>query len=213
MLVIAVANAKGGVGKTTIATSLAVAAAEDGRRVALVDLDPQGSTRDWHARRAIGNPTLFTGADYASDALEKLRLHTAIDAAICDGPPGSLNVTNDLIAAADLVVIPTRASVFDLASMLDAVRLCVDRRRPYCIVFNDVSAGDRGLVKAAREAVLGAGIPEANVVEGAIAHRVAFANAATTGRTGAEIDDKAAAEIEALWGEIKRRTRGAKRKG
>ena len=44
-------NAKGGCGKTTIATNLATWFADDGHQVALADFDPQGSSLDWLAAR------------------------------------------------------------------------------------------------------------------------------------------------------------------
>ncbi|HRZ38724.1 MAG TPA: ParA family protein, partial [Candidatus Paceibacterota bacterium] len=46
-MVIALSNSKGGVGKSTLAVHLAVSWHEEGRRVALVDADVQGSSSLW----------------------------------------------------------------------------------------------------------------------------------------------------------------------
>jgi chromosome partitioning protein len=56
MRIIAIAQGKGGVGKTTLATSLAVAAEVQGERVLLLDLDPQGSSLLWSQTRGPSKP-------------------------------------------------------------------------------------------------------------------------------------------------------------
>ena len=52
--VIALLNQKGGAGKTTLATHLAGEYAMQGRRVTLLDADPQGSALDWAQKFRIG---------------------------------------------------------------------------------------------------------------------------------------------------------------
>jgi Mrp family chromosome partitioning ATPase len=62
MRVITIASTKGGVGKTTLASALAVRASTESPRVAMVDLCPIGSLAPWRWRRGkCSNPEIFTG--------------------------------------------------------------------------------------------------------------------------------------------------------
>lgn len=214
MQVIGVLNTKGGSGKTTLTSCLAVRASQDAK-VAVVDLDPQSSYSDWHARRSSGqsdpNPDLLLGEDRASDAVEGLRLSSPFELVFVDGPTNALTTTEDAVKASDLVVIPMKASGLDLSASQDCISLCQDLNRPFLVVINDKSAHDGKLVEEARNLLFTWQVPIANTV---VAHRVAYINAITSGRTGPEKDKKAAAEIDELWREIKSALRKAsKRQG
>ena len=56
MRVVMVAKQKGGVGASTAVRELGVAAAAAGKRVILIDLDAQGTSRSWWNRRTAGMP-------------------------------------------------------------------------------------------------------------------------------------------------------------
>jgi chromosome partitioning protein len=202
MICIAIVNSKGGVGKTTLTAALAVRAAQDSDRVALVDLDPQGSLAEWWSRRGKSkNPEIFTGADNATDAAERLAL-AGWDWVFLDGPPAWVNVIKEMVETADFVLIPTKASVTDLFASEDAIALAREAGTRFLIAFNDVGSREQALVDKARSALAKSKLPMA---ETAISHRMAHITAMNAGKSASEVNGArdAAAEIDALWAEIK----------
>jgi len=200
MHIVGMLNGKGGVGKTTLTACLAVRATADKASVAVLDLDPSSSYSEWYRRRGSpDNPTLLTGIDHASDAVEALRLTSPYAYVFLDGTPGSLLVTEDAVRVSSLVIIPMRASGLDLASSQDVIQICQDLQKPFLVVVNDKGQHDGKLVEEARGLLFSWKVPIANTV---VAHRVQYVNAMTTGKTGPEKDKKAAEEIDALWTEV-----------
>lgn len=209
MNIIGFFNSKGGVGKTTLAASVAVRASRDSRRVALVDLDPQESTADWWQRRGCpDNPTLFRGAERASDAVEALELN-GFDWCMVDGPPGSLLITEDAISVCTFVVIPVRASGLDIDASREVVGLCQEAGVPFLVVINAARGPKDKLVDGARSVLFNYDLP---IADTAIGLRNAHVTGMMTGKTGAEKDAAAAEEIDALWKEIKSATQKAARR-
>ena len=89
-MIVALLNQMGGVGKTTLALHLAGAWAGQGKRVTVIDADPQGSALDWSAQRAKeAVPRLFGVVGLARDTLHREAPELARDAdyVVIDGPP------------------------------------------------------------------------------------------------------------------------------
>ena len=211
MHVIAVVNTKGGVGKTTLAAALAVRAAQESKRVAMVDMDPQKSLVEWWARRGRSeNPTIFEGADTARDAVEALSLH-GYDWVFIDGPPAFLSLVQEIIEVATFILIPVKPSMVDLLATQDAVSLARDANAAHLCVVNDVGPRERA-AETAREFLFSVGVP---IAETQIVHRISHIAAMTLGKSAAEVNkgkDKAAKdEIEALWQEVKTAAKAAQR--
>jgi len=109
---IMVLNSKGGCGKSTIATNLASYYATEGKRVALVDYDPQASSLDWLERRPDSRATIV-GIDGAKDGLTHLPRNS--DIVIEDAPARSHGPElTDLVRHAETLIVPVLPSTIDM---------------------------------------------------------------------------------------------------
>ena len=114
MRTIAFVTQKGGSGKSTIASSLAVAAHEMNERVCVIDMDPQGSLANWaKARGAHDIEVIPTGAARLPAILASLEAK-GFTLAILDTPGAEGAASAAAMQVADLNIIPSRPSMFDL---------------------------------------------------------------------------------------------------
>lgn len=198
MKAVALVAQKGGAGKTTIATELAVAAVRAGYRTAVFDLDPQASAGVWGDDRG-GEPPQVLG-------VQAPRLGTFLDSARAQGAelvfldtaPHADSIAVAAARAADLVLIPCKPSPRD-AKAIRASLAAVSglAGKPCWVVLNEARPGT-AMVRLTARALEEAGVAVCPYRLGA---RVAFVHALTEGRAASEWEPEgaAAAEVLALW--------------
>ncbi len=128
MPVIAVANPKGGVGKSTLATNVAGWLARQGHAVMLGDLDRQHSARGWLALRPEGLPPI-RGWEVI-DGGDTVRLPKGTTHAVIDTPAGLHGKRLEAVMKlADKLLIPLQPSPFDMAATQAFLRTLLEHKR------------------------------------------------------------------------------------
>lgn len=204
--VLALASGKGGTGKSTLSAAMAVCALQEGGRVAMIDMEPQSSlTLWWRLRGKPTNPDVVdgSGTDPQDDVPTlKIEGYTHI---IIDTPPTFIDRIGDAIAAADVVLIPFKASVFDLAAIRAVVDLCKQQSKPFAFVSTDHEPKWQKLNASAAAAVKRMG----PLLGDHTTHRAAYPAALNLGKSAAEHPDsrqarEAADELSGIWAAAKK---------
>ena len=205
MKTLAIVSQKGGVGKTTITVHIAVAAARAGYSVAIIDLDPQATAAQWADWRNAGigegaepNPVVVAAPHARLAPTIKEAEKMGVDLVILDSPPAADSAAVAAAKMADLVVIPTRASAFDLHAIKTTAELVRVAQKPASVLLNAVPARANSLIEEVATVIHSLGL---NIAPVCLVDRAALRHAVINGQTASEFEPngKAADEVEKLY--------------
>jgi chromosome partitioning protein len=202
--IITVATMKGGSGKSTVASCLAVHWQLEGRRPTVIDADPQRSIARLAARdRGLGGVPVI---EDATDQAWKTARRVAGEGGpvIIDTPGFRSEATMACLAATDFLLVPVKPSPFDVDRMLDTLNLLINGVSGWRPIFRCVltqTTRDSVIAKHIRAELSEAGFP---LLESEMTNRVVYAESALWGATPSLIDSAgpAARDIAAIAAEV-----------
>ena len=199
--VITIAQQKGGAGKTTLAVHLSIAFMQRGLRVAVIDVDPQGSLTHWHKIREERFGEGYTGLSFSSLSgwrvgSEVSRFRRNHDIILIDSPPHVETEARTAIRSADMILIPVQPSPTDLWATQATVNLAKGEKIPMRVVLNRVNPNSKLAEIIAQEL--------SEIAISALGNRVIYAAALMEGFGVTEVapSSPAAIEIKALAKEV-----------
>ncbi len=192
MQVLALINRKGGCGKSTIAVNVAAAMGLKGKRVKLIDMDPQQSAARW-----IGDDAIMLED---AKALPRTLKKVSADVVVIDTPPSDPSAAIAASKVADLVLIPAKPSPLDLEAAGPILKTVANGKMRGLVVLSMAKSRARATTSAGSWLnALGVGVADTVIVD-----RTAHIGAAVQRRSVIEYapDSKAAEEIRSLTDEV-----------
>lgn len=145
--IICVAQQKGGAGKTTVASNLAIAYLAEGKSVALFDTDPQGSLGKWLDIReeTLGENAHLRFATATAYGISRAirAVSSDVDVILIDTAPKADSDVRWVMRESDVVLVPVSASQADVWATHDVLDLADRARIPAHIVMNRTRSGTR----------------------------------------------------------------------
>ncbi|QUD86224.1 nucleotide-binding protein [Phenylobacterium montanum] len=206
MRTIAVIGLKGGSGKTTIATHMALGGHIRGLTTLLADVDPQGSAREVLRARGGEGPEVVDATGSHLLSAQMTAVNAGVQLMVIDTAAGAVEEVGQAIVLADLSLLVVRPTLLDLAAMVRTVEVVRRLKKAALVVVNQAAPARDGveppMVKRALRALEFMRLPVAPVI---IRSRAVYQTALETGRSAEEAwDDTAAEEMGELWTFIER---------
>ena len=191
--ILAFVSQKGGAGKTTLALNVAAHAVQAGRRVTVLDCDPNCSAVVWADLRSGAAPEVRYCPYIRLDReIERARARGS-DLILIDTPMGADGGPVAGARHADLVVVPCRQSLFDLAAIRASLDVAALAGTPAVAVLNAVPTRAAHWESEARDLLVRQGV---EMLPAAIRNRVAFVRSTRAGQGVVESDPRSAAANE-----------------
>lgn len=206
MRTIAVIARKGGSGKTTVATHLALAAHLRGLKVLVADTDPQHSALEVLKSRQGDGPARTESAGPKLFALQMDAVRDGLDLMVIDTAAGAVEDVANAIVLADLSLLVLRPTFLDLAAAVHTVETVRRLRKPAMIVMNQAPPPRGGVeAPAVKRALKALALMRLPVVPAILRSRAIYQTILESGRSAEEGEDPSAAqEASELWAFIER---------
>lgn len=218
-MIVTLLGQKGGIGKSTAAICLAMAALERGSDVLLVDADPQGTVRTWNDvanESGVAVPTVIAMGASMHRPGQLDAVARGYDLVLIDSPPRHGDIQRSALMVADAALLPCGPSAADAWALTATLEMVTEaqtlRERLQAAIVITRKQGRTTLGKSARAVLEQSGV---TVLESELSYRISYQEALAAGSGVSQYcpRDPAAREVRALLTELEKFVHGEETSG